>query len=214
MGKVSKYTYGVSGWDGDADIGKAYFDSLNCPLITSTSLIDDSTFSITIDSIMVLTFMGSQSNHKVTLTYDGTTTEIGWIQNASSKTFTVTYSDTFIYIDFKDYYPRYWKYCYEKINNVGYYGTISGNYRYSEVLLTNLSTGLAYQHGIRIKYAAPTGTIYYTTDALFAGTTKYVNDPNFVSCSTVTANQILTFRDNNYYSLDTNLLVHLDSEGT
>jgi len=216
MAKVVKYTYGVAGWDGDAAIGKAFFDSLNCSLITATSLIDDSTFSITIDNLMVLTFSGTSNTHNVTLTYDGTTTDIGWIQNASSKTFTVSYSDNFIIIDFKDYYPRYWYYVYEKINTHTYYGHYKdhSNNILSEIQLTDISTGLSYQHGSRIKYSAPTGTIYYTGDALFEGTIKAVDDPNFVSCSTITAKQVVSFREHNYYSIDPNILVPLDSEVT
>lgn len=77
--------------------------------------------------------------------------------------------------------------------------------------LTDLDTSIVYNHKAVLNYDLELGHIDYTTDMLFNGTQKVLEDFNFITCSSVIAETILTFSGENYYSLGTHTLVKIDN---
>jgi hypothetical protein len=217
MGTYKQCYYGDVGWYdstdiGDAPIGKAFFDSLNCPLI-ETELINNYTFTINIDNTILLTLDDSTSVARVTSTYDGVTTEIGYIQAAGNKVFTVTCSDTFLYIYFVDYFPRPWYLCYEKIGDDKYYGTRrdDSGLTLSDITLTKLGTNETFIHGKLLNYTVDVDCIdYLDNDILFSNGVKTLPDPNCIAISNSPVNSVITFNGYNYYTLSSNTAIQID----
>ena len=216
MAKVRKYTYGSNSWTPDASLGKAFFDSFNCPLI-ETTLVDSETFTVNIDNTVLLSFNGSSAVRNITATIDGVTTEIGsgqTYQTYGSKTFIVTCSSSFIYIDFLlTYTGKRLNVLYEKIGNLKYFGYLNDNGNIQSFDIKNLGDGLNYKHGKRLNYTCELDVLDYTSDCIFLsdGQKTDVEDTNFVSCTDITAKKVITFNGENYYALGTNILAHLDT---
>lgn len=217
MATVKKITYGTNDWTPDAAQGKAFFDSLNCPII-ETELLDPEVFTVNIDNTILLTFDGRSANRVITATINGVTTTIGsnqTYQTYSVKTFIVACSETFFYMDFKGYSNRYLYACYEKIEGNklwGYFNDGNSTILLNNLTLTDLDTNVQYKHGARLGYGVQPGYLDYTNDVLFdpAGTQKEAEDPNFVAITSVTAKQVLTFNGKNYYALSANVCALLD----
>lgn len=216
MATVKKTTYGTNDWTPDAATGKAFFDTLNCSLI-ETALVDDDTFTVNIDDTVLLSFNGASDKRTITATIDGVTTTIATnqtYQTYGQKTFIVACSDNFVIIDLLGYSNRRFYLCYEKINGNKYYGYAneSNELYLSNITIKDLSNDAQYKHAVRLNYLCDIGYLDYAPEILFnnAGTQKMFDDPNFIACSTVTAKQVITFNGKNYYSLSANTLVQMD----
>lgn len=135
---------------------------------------------------------------------------------AESCTAIITYTENLFSLNVVDNSGRAYAVIYEKIGDSIFYGwngntdnwsAYHGFYRLEEITLTNLETSETYTHSPRLNYSCELGVIDYTECCLFKAGYRDVSEPNFISCSAITANQIITFEGNNYYSIGSNNLV-------
>lgn len=191
-----------------------YITSLGCPFV---SLVDD---AVVIDNAITVTSANSIS------VFRGDTriaqTGINW-RGAGSYSVRqyVVASDTFFYFNVRGYYENRTELVYEKIGNDSYYGVLSSQANatmpYKELSAFTLykvgEETIKYFHGVTLNYAAQTGTCNYVQDSLFRinNTTRYMFDPNTITCSTVPAQQLITIGNKKYFSLGTHHLIKIDN---
>lgn len=214
MAKVKKGYYARLTWD--ENTFKAFIDSLNCPLITTSH--DSNITTINVNNIVSVNF----GNGKVTVVYNGQTVATYSILNSYNDLhITAAFNDNFFYFQVNcDYsYGRRFVFLYETIDNKNYFGyngaeVVSGRGWFSihEITMIETESNLNYNHAARLPYNCQTGLIDYASpDFLFSvGYKTDTEDNNFISCSTVIVNQVITFGGTNYYSIGTNTLVELD----
>lgn len=219
MAKLVQMSYGEESWDvsvGDASAGKAIFDSLNCPLI-QTELISAYVFTVNIDDTVLLTFDSSRSNHIVTSTYNEETSDVGYIQAAGTKEFTIVASNNFIAIEFQDYYPRYWHLCYQKVNGIPYYGfeecsDLSDAKDISNITFYSLDGGPQNPHYMSsiLSYKTKYDSIdYIKKDYIFCN--EPIENPNCISTSYKESNTIITIDGKNYFMISNHSAIEIDS---
>lgn len=79
--------------------------------------------------------------------------------------------------------------------------------------LLDLTTSQAYTHRAILNYNVPLGHIDYGPDSLFTGTViTNIVDPNFITCSTITQDRVITFNGANYYSVGPHTIIPIDPE--
>lgn len=186
---------------------------MNCPLISSTALIDATTFSITLEDTVTIRFDCGTSNsyHAIKQIYNGSETTIGDIRTWEEKVFTVVYSSNFIYIKKVATNTGRFGFLYEKYGDQKIFGSSNGNDWLFETLpLLGSSDGLTYYISKMLNYSQSVGSIDYTVGSLFQSNLKIAEDNNYLSCTNVTADEVLTFESENYYSLGPNTLAKLD----
>ena len=193
---------------------KAFFDSFNCPLITTSVSGTDFTLSVG-NNLQFVRGNNGKANYSV----NGTSVGLGGA--GVNNQITVASSSNFFYMVFRSDVNTGQIYtlielC-EVISNRQYYSYLTANDRnvhsISELTLTDsVNLNGMYKHGKVLDYAADTNLIDYTADILFdlSDNLSGVTDLNCISCSTVTANQVLTFNLHNYYSIGANTLVPMD----
>lgn len=214
MAQVKKGYYAGQTWD--ENTFKAFIDSLNCPLITTSH--EGYITTINVNNIVNVEF----GNGKVTVVYNGQTVATYSILNSYNDLYiTAAFNENFFYFQVNcDYsYGRRFVFLYEIIDNKNYFGyngaeVVSGRGWFSihEITMIETSSNLTYNHAARFNYNCQVGLIDYATpDFLFsAGYKTDTEDNNFISCSTITLDQVITFDGTNYYSIGTNTLVELD----
>lgn len=198
MATVKRSSLSISGWG-------AWFEALNCPLISVSGE------SITIDGIFTLT----KVDYGVRLYKNGSQLFASSWNNPA--TVTVCCSDTLVYIQGYDPQSRRFVFIYEKFDDIAiyaYYGdsNVTGVpfKPISGFTFTDVNTELPYTHGARLNYNDPLGYIDYAPDVLFSSGYKSVDDPNFVTCTTVQQDQVITYQGRNYYSVGPNTLCLID----
>lgn len=182
-----------------------WFNNLNCPLISASGNV------ITIDNEFTLT----KDNYNVILKKGSTQLFNSTWNNPA--TVTVCCSDKLVYIQGYDPQSRRFVFIYEKLDDIAiyaYYGasnTTGVAFKpISDFTFTEINTGLEYTHGARLNYTDELSNIDYAPEVLFMGGIKNVEDPNFISCSTVTADKVITFQGQNYYAVSAHTLVLID----
>ena len=102
----------------------------------------------------------------------------------------------------------------KKIGNNVYYGTATSSVVFENLGVTCIQDNITYYHSPRLNYSVDFGYIDFSSSALFTSSTQKANvtDTNLLSCTTVTAKQVITFKGHNYYSIGTNTLIPMDSE--
>lgn len=182
-----------------------WFNNLNCPLISASGNV------ITIDNEFTLT----KDNYNVILKKGSTQLFNSTWNNPA--TVTVCCSDKLVYIQGYDPQSRRFVFIYEKLDDIAiyaYYGasnTTGVAFKpISDFTFTEINTGLEYTHGARLNYTNELSNIDYAPEVLFMGGIKNVEDPNFISCSTVTADKVITFQGQNYYAVSAHTLVLID----
>lgn len=104
----------------------------------------------------------------------------------------------------------------EKIDGKWYYGYtapnafITGMYSIYNFNLACTDGSSGHSHRVILNFSSPLNTINYTTDSIFAGGYKEETDPNTLSCTTVTAGNVITLEGENYFSVSSNTLILLD----
>jgi len=192
----------------------SYITSLGCPFV---SLVDG---AVVIDNAIRVTSADSLS------VFRGDTriaqTSVNW-RGAGSYSVRqyVVASDTFFYFNVRGYFENRTELVYEKIGNDSYYGVLSsqnnGTMPYKELSdFTLYKIGeetIKYFHGVTLNYAAQTGTCNYVQDSLFkiTNTSRYIQDPNTIACSTVPAQALITIGNKKYFSLGTHHLIEMDN---
>ncbi len=63
-----------------------------------------------------------------------------------------------------------------------------------------------------MNYSAGITAINFAADVLFREGVKITEDSNFIACTTVAADNIITFEGTSYYSITGHMLVALDDE--
>ena len=213
-----------SGWTPDAFTVKAFFDTINTSLFTTT-LVDDTTVFINIDNTMVLKyyFGTNNSNHSIKLSINGgEDISIGdcstWYKD---KTFIVVVSDRYLDIYYYESGPKIDWFIYEKIGNDTYYGyRYEGNEYYanlslSDVTLFSLNTGIQYKHGQRLNYTKSNpGYLDYANDCLFNTnlSSENIECEEILACSKLLSPRIVvTFNEKNYYAVSPNSLIEIET---
>lgn len=187
----------------------SFVAGLNIPFVSVSGT------TISIDNHIELTFAYQKWYINVN---GGGNSELARINDP--QTVTVVYNDSVFYIQINDSSNRRGAFFYEKLSNLSIYGSIGNGsswstyhvfYNLEEIPLYDVSnTSISYSRDKRLNYTNPLGTIDYTASALFKAGYKDITDRNFVSCSTVTSNQVITFNNTNYYTIGTNTLVAID----
>lgn len=190
---------------------KAFFDSLNCPLLSTE--INGNNFYLHVGDIF--TFRGPYNGNAGLIVKGTEVTQGGW---GVDLPITVVYTDKlfFMYTKNSSANTRGLSFFYEELGDKILYGyvfsTSNNSFKPLDIIpLTDDVSSLQYQHSPRLNYQAQTGYIDYAPQKLFSsGLITDIEDDNFIACSTVTANQVVSFEGKNYYSIGTNTLVELD----
>ena len=193
-----------------------FFESLNCPLIT----VDRDNKTVDIDNnVTIAITVGSNVNYSRNFTF----TENGssW---TSGQYYPVTiiacYSDKFVFLKIvsQNSTTTYTTYIYEKNGSdiySGHYLGSSASCDINSITTLNKYDSLdTYKYGVMLNYSNFTGYIDHTDLRLLTSNNEITSilDENFLACSTVTFNQVITFEGKNYYCIGTHTLVPLDSE--
>jgi len=191
----------------DSTIWANWFGSLDCSLVSidGTDIIIDDIFMIKLERISYWP--------AVALYKDGTMVASRTVAGLS--TITVAYSDTLFYMYTRDQNGSTGVgifLVYEKTPEfqVYTYAESGGHPNIQTATFTDMVTGATYNHSGVLKYDTQPGYINYTADVLLIGSTRSYIDPNFISCSNVNADSVITFGSNNYYSAGTNTLIRMD----
>jgi hypothetical protein len=206
--------------NGLIDVWKSFIDSFNSSLITTSK--SGNILNITLSGTNIrFEISDMDSNFAYTGIYNGSTKEIGsgiMFSNSSDKfvEVTIAVTDNLFYFGSKDGDGRRNYVLFEKIGNDLFYGAslsqgTGGSFVNIESLtLKNVDTGLTYKHGTILSYSTELGHIDATNaDILLSGTSKAFTDTNFITCTAVTSNQVITFNNKNYYSVGTHTLVEM-----
>jgi hypothetical protein len=225
MAKVEIYTFGSNDWNGDASISKAFFDSLNCPIL-QTMTLNDYDFIIQFDNSITLKSYGygSPGAHIAIIDHDNEI-KIGDFHGAyGSKTYTVIYNDNVFYLRYKGITYGYegFDFFFEKIGDHKIYGIAWGTgVNITNMIFNDYVTRMRYQRDIPLlTYSTPTNTLdYLNYDSLFTfhrgdnsnPVKKILDDPNCLATTMVTPRKKITFGGKYYYSLGPNTLIPLDT---
>lgn len=191
-----------------------YLDSLGCPLVSKV----DSTH-ISIDGHVTILFT---YQHDYITFNGGSSGTCGRVND--SREVTALWNDNLFYYQQCDMgnvnYVHRSVLVYSKLDNAawcGYdYNSWSGEshdfYSLTNIPLYNMdNTSITGSYKSAVNYGVTPGYIDYTPYGLIVTGINLQNvDSNFVSCSTVTPNQVVTFNNNNYYTVGTNSLILLD----
>lgn len=183
-----------------------WFNNLNCSIISASGNV------INIDNVFTLT----KDDYKVTVKLNGSNL---FEMNCNNPCIvTVCCSDTLVYIQISDPQNRRSFLVYEKLPTESIYGYYnSGNTTgipfksIVDISFTGLTSGMTYTHKQILNYSVEMGYIDYVDDYIFQNNIKNDKDSNFISCSSVTADNVITFLSQNYYSVGANTLVKIDS---
>lgn len=206
----------------DLNYLKSIFDSLATPIITSTSVSGDYLY-LTLDNTLTINFHRASTSlfNPITVTYDGTTTaEIARAYvTINGLRITFVYNNNIFYMQLQDGGGRRGLFFYQKLESQKFYGYKGSKntqsvafYDISGLEIHSVATENIYTYGNAITQAADIGHILYLNiSVLFIGSSKAFVNSDFISCSTITADQILTFENKNYYSLGTHIVVPIDN---
>lgn len=206
----------------DLNYLKSLFDSIDTPLISSVTVSGNYLY-LTLDNTFTINFCRYNANwfDPITITYDGTTTSRVTEADVRGNglRLTILYNNNIFYLQTQDVNNRRGLFYYEKFNGQDFYGykgsgTSQGIafYDISGLDLHDVATENIYTYGDVITQADALGHILYLdVSILFIGSIKAFVNSEFISCSTITADQILTFENKNYYSLGTHIIVPIDN---
>lgn len=217
MGVISRYSF--AGEAMTANRYKAYLDTLDCPIMTS--VIDNGDLFLHVDDAynIVISFNNGRLGYQL----HDETHYLTVMNRYNSQTIVICYSDDVFYLQHTANYSsgRRFLSVYEKVDGKRYVANIGSGtgtsdfhawYSIQDLTFECLEDGLPYKHDSRLKYTQKIDYIDYTVDNLVTQGGEITNtvDPNFVSCSTVTANSMLTFNDQNFYAVGSNILFPTD----
>lgn len=202
---------------------KAVIDSLQLPFITSTEIAsDDSKFTITFDTGAVWEYSRYYEDWNVflgiTRIVQGSSSYARGIHtmNTTGESATVTICASPEFLHIKVYTP--WRTSYL----VGFYHVLEDNQAITgvgcNVALSNMSLVSTQTLGVYsmpnlLNYAASMNHVQYMNHApIMSGGVKYYDSWGIYACSTVTTDNVITFGGDNYYAVDSHLLIPMDPE--
>lgn len=193
---------------GGTAIWDSFFNSLGCPLISSSGGV------VTVDNLFTIS-RDSSNRFVVSI---GSSTPYTGAHNSPSHT-TVVYNDKLVYVQVHDPQSRRFAVLYEKVDDLVLFGTCgtSGNvtgvpwFSLNDFNLTDQITSAVYMHNKRLNYACNSDYIDFTTHMLSNnGYRTDIIDNNFVDCSSISGDIVISFNGSNYYTIGTNALISLD----
>lgn len=217
MGVISRYSFAAQSMT--ASRYKAYLDTLDCPIMTS--VIDNGDLFIHVDNAynIVISFNNNRFGYQL----NDVTRYLTMMNPYNAQTIVICYSDDIFYLQHTANYGagRRFFSVYEKVDEKRYVANIGSGtgssdvhdwYSIQDLTFECLEDGLTYKHDSRLKYEQKIDYIDYTVDNLLTQGGEITNtvDPNFVSCSNVIANSMLTFNDQNFYAVGSNILFPTD----
>lgn len=218
MATIRRVHYAGQGYS--ASTIKAFFDSLNCPLIEVS--IESNATILNVDNVVEVLFNFNANRTQVR--YDGATSNYSMINRYNALGLTALFDENVFYVQWNCEYGSGRRFCflYEKIEGISYFGAIGAGtesssqhawYSIVDIPLTNVNTSMTYAHRARLNYTDELGYIDFTSDALFDSNNykTHIEDSNFVACSTVRADQVVTFQGQNYYSIGANTLIKINA---
>lgn len=190
-----------------------WFGSLGCSLITidGTDIVIDGMFTIRL-------YQNHADYPRVGIWKDDVQLQGPTV--AGSSTITVACSDTLFYVWSNDQNGSSGVgiyLVYEKTPDFTIYACpnthITGFSSIQNYTFVDRYTGDEYAHSGVLKYSREINSIDYTEDSLFSTSVqRIIQDPNFISCSTVTQDSVVTFNGKNHYSVGPNILVSIDED--
>ena len=194
-------TNSASAWDN-------FFNGLNCSLIQSSG-----------GTVSIGTEFSLRLSGQSVYFYRGSSTLAGAVYNFPV-ILIVCCSGTLVSIQLQDPQSRRVMLVYETFNDTDIFAVAGGSnnpgtsfYSINSLTFTDTSSNLTYSHKARLNYADNFGYIDYTSEYLFdnsANCKSDIEDVNFIACSTVPSNQVITFGSHNYYSIGTNTLLPMN----
>lgn len=220
MAKINTITTGTS--TNNMNQWKSFFEGFNSSLINvSTS---GTTLTININNgAVVLTIVNFNTNFlNLTVTMNETTSDTAVIwSNNGAKLITITcmMNENIVYIQWSDGDGRKILFLYERVNLLELAGykwvnnTYPANFRDITELNLQVVSGIdVYKHGNRLNYQTPLGTIDYTDECLFSSDIKSIEDNNFIACTAISAGNLITMQEQNYFAVGAHTLILLDDE--
>ena len=212
---LKKANYNVQAYS--ETVLKTYFDSLNCPIITTS--ISSHALYVTVNNIVSLIFNFGIGRTQVS--YNGSTTSYSVLNTYNPATITTVTGDSIVYVQFNGVYGagRRILFLYEMIDNKSYFGAIGSGtesthawFSIADLTLRQVENNLTYTHKKMLDYTTTLNYIDYSTDLLFENgdAVSDIADMNTVTCTTVTSDSVITFGGKNYYSAGTNTLIQLN----
>lgn len=204
-----------------------FFENLNYPLVTSSTRTGDNV-DILVDNTVTINigkFSSGGGNLLLTfaITYNGSSTgELTrvYVQRSGYyATLTLCSTNNLFYFQIQDNTGssgagQDFTFIYQLINSNFYYGYKTGSTAFHalETISLNAVDNNVYKYSSLIPYSAPAGQIYFRDSSLLLlSSIKAVETNEFISCSTVTLNSVITFNNKNYFSIGTNTLLPMDN---
>ena len=186
-----------------------WFSALGSSLIT----IDGT--DVVIDNTFVLKLFAGVYGYASVGIFDMEGNPLVSRTSAEPITVTVAVSDSLFYVRVKDSINYNVYLIYEKTDNFTIYSyTSNATARITDIrsfTFTDKNTQLTYKHGAILNYNAQSGYINYAADVLLlSGSIRSFVDTNFITCTNINADSVITFGSQNYYAVGTNTLVMMD----
>lgn len=180
---------------------------LGCPLITGSGN------SLTVGGDISLSF-GNQQTYVEN-------TQISRISDYENTYALCVYNNNMFYWQEWDSSSRRGIFVYEKINNESFYGydgngtnwsTYPSFYNLDSITMNGKTSGEILNRITRLNYPAAIGYVDYANSCLGANGNKMYEDPNFLACSAMTAQQVITINGNNYLCLGPHIMIPMETE--
>ena len=191
-------------------------NSFNNPMITVTLNVGQSKGIIQINDDARIE-MSSSTSYKMRTSYNGSTLNEAMLS--------YSYLHTLFCVS-NDFFYAQWAsdnnlqmFVYEMIDGKSYCGStlttpVSQTWFKTIDQITMKDTdNNSYKHGNRLAYTLGDNKLeYYEKDCLFTSSDsiKVVDDPNFIACTYVPSNKVVTFENRQHYSLNNHVLVLKD----
>lgn len=195
---------------------KDFFDSFNSSIISTS--ISGEILNVTVDNDLIIQFDDFSGTWFYIRVYrNGTQLTSKPMESGSDgkQELTIAASADMFYLQLKDRFPHYFSVVYENVastNLYGYYYDASSRIPITAMTLYDVNSVETYTHGNVLNYACGIGTLnYLPNDIIYSGSSKYALDSNFIACSTVTLNTMITFNGKNYYSVGTHTLIPMEN---
>lgn len=220
MAKILRRTLTASG---SRDSWQTYFEDIRqeCSIITSVNRVSTSEVQVGINSECTMRFYTSGGTYFQFITPNGSSYDGLWFYG--NVTLTSIYTDTLFYFQTHDnrYSPNGQRalFIYEIASGKCVYGWNLDSYFYptafrdikTVTLTASGDSGVPYVHSALIPYSLDFDKIaYFDKDTLLNGSLKGLIDTNFMSCSNIAVDSVVTFNGLNYYSVGENTIIRID----
>lgn len=200
---------------------KTFIDSFNNSFVTTST--SGNTLYIDVNGELTINIANFNENFlSISCTKNGSTSSSYtiWSNGSSGRLceITIVSNTKVFYFHVKDGDSRRQLVVYEKISNSLHVSgwvlasDMSQSFRdIKSVTLTNVDGSVTCKHAQILNYTNDVGYLdYLPKDIVLNGSTRVAEDENFVTCTSVTIDSIITFANTNYYSVGANTLIKVD----